>query len=85
MRNWQALGETVLIGAGGVEAALTLAADHNLQIFDAVILAAAAEAGCDLLVSEDLQDGFVWHGVTVTNPFGSHPDPRLRAFLPFSR
>jgi len=85
VRNWQALGETVLIGAGGFEAALTLAADHNLQIFDALIMAAAAEAGCDLLVSEDLHDGFVWRGVTVTNPFGRHPDPRLRPFLPSSR
>lgn len=36
-----------------------------------------ASARCDLLLSEDLQDGFAWRGVTVTNPFGSAPDPRI--------
>ena len=36
---------------------------------DAVILSAAAESGCRLLLSQDLQEGFTWNGVTVTNPF----------------
>lgn len=50
-------------------AATDLAADHQLTIWDAVVLSAAAEAGCRLLVSEDLQEGFTWRGVTVANPF----------------
>jgi predicted nucleic acid-binding protein len=50
-------------------AATDLAIDHRLGIWDAVLLAAAAAAGCRLLLSEDLQDGFTWNGVTVTNPF----------------
>lgn len=50
-------------------AAADLAADHHLTIWDAVVLSAAAEAGCRLLVSEDLQEGFTWRGVTVANPF----------------
>jgi predicted nucleic acid-binding protein len=50
-------------------AATDLAAGHKLGIWDAVIFAAAAEAGCRVLVSEDLQDGFTWRGVTVANPF----------------
>ena len=50
-------------------AATDLAADHHLTIWDAVVLSAAAEAGCRLLVSEDLQEGFTWRGVTVANPF----------------
>ena len=48
-----------------------LASRHQLQIFDAVILAAAAEAGCDVLMSEDMQAGFAWRGVTVVNPFAT--------------
>lgn len=52
-----------------VLAAMALAGDHQLTIWDAIILAAAADAGCRLLLSEDLQDGFTWSGVTVTNPF----------------
>lgn len=57
--------------------AIDLATDHRLRIWDAVILSATAEAGCRLLLSEDLQDGFTWRGVTATNPFG----PTRHAFL----
>lgn len=60
-----------------IAAALDLAAAHRLQIFDAIILAASAEAGCRLLLSEDMQDGFVWRGVTVANPFAASPHPML--------
>ncbi len=52
-------------------AAIDLAADHRLGIWDSVILSAASQAGCRLLLSEDLQDGFTWGGVTVANPFAS--------------
>jgi predicted nucleic acid-binding protein len=38
--------------------AADLAADHQLAIWDSVIIAATAEAGCRLLLSEDLQEGF---------------------------
>lgn len=57
--------------------ALELADRHRFQIFDAIILAASAEAGCRLLLSEDRRDGFVWRGVTVANPFAATPHPLL--------
>ncbi len=38
---------------------------------------AAAEAGCRLLLSEDLQEGFTWGGVTVVNPFAATVHPLL--------
>ena len=60
-------------------AALELVAAHRLHFWDAAILAAAAEAECRLLLSEDLQDGLVWRGVTVANPFAASPHPRLAA------
>ena len=49
--------------------ALDLAAHHKFGVWDALILSAAADARCRLLLSEDLQEGFTWSGVTVTNPF----------------
>jgi len=52
-----------------VLATLDLAIDHRLKIWDSVILSDAAEANCRLPLSEDLQDGFPRHGVTVANPF----------------
>jgi len=62
-------------------AASDLAVTHKLGIWDAVILSSAAEAGCRLLLSEDMQDGFTWRGVTVTNPFGKSVHPLLKAML----
>lgn len=61
--------------------ALDLVAAHPFQIWDAVILNAAAEAGAALLLSEDITDGFVWHGITVANPFKPEPHPLLADLL----
>ena len=61
--------------------AMTLANDHQLGIWDAIILSAAADAGCRLLLSEDLQDGFSWGGLTVTNPFAPTRHPLLDGML----
>ncbi len=61
--------------------AADLAADHNLRIWDSVILSATAEAGCRLLLSEDLQEGFTWQGVTITNPFAPTRHALLEALL----
>ena len=49
--------------------AFELAERHGLQTYDAIILAAAAQGGCDILYSEDMQHGFEWNGVMVVNPF----------------
>jgi predicted nucleic acid-binding protein len=62
-------------------AAMDLSADHQLALWDAVILSAAADASCRLLLSEDLQDGFTWSGVTVTNPFSTKRHALLDAML----
>jgi predicted nucleic acid-binding protein len=64
-----------------LQAALDLATDHHLSVWDAVVLAASAAAGCRLLLSEDLHDGFTWSGVTVSNPFASSPHPLFQALL----
>ena len=81
VRRWAARSRLIDTGAAVFEAALDLAADHALPIFDALILAAAVEGRCDLLLSEDFQDGFAWRGVVVTNPFGPSPDRRLARVL----
>jgi predicted nucleic acid-binding protein len=62
-------------------AATDLAAHHKLGIWDSVILSAAAAAGCRLLLSEDLQDGFTWNGVTVANPFSEKKHELLGVLL----
>jgi predicted nucleic acid-binding protein len=65
-------------------ATLLAAADlavNQFSIWDAIILCAAAEADCRLLLSEDMQDGFVWKGITVVNPFAKSKHPLLEALL----
>jgi len=51
------------------EAALEIAARYGYHIYDALILASAIEAGCDVLYSEDMQDGQQIDGLTIRNPF----------------
>ena len=61
-------------------AALDLAV-QQFGIWDAVIVSAAAEADCQLLLSEDMQHGFVWRGVTIVNPFTKPRNPLLEGLL----
>jgi predicted nucleic acid-binding protein len=68
-----ATSETVFLSA------LDLASAHRLSMWDAIILAVAAEAGCRLLLSEDLQSGLTWRGVTVVDPFAEETHPLLAA------
>jgi predicted nucleic acid-binding protein len=79
--SWQDTYAVVETSATVIVNAADLASDHGLSIWDSVVLAASAEAGCRLLLSEDLQDGFTWRGVTVTNPFAPTVHPLLAALL----
>ena len=49
--------------------AVKVARSHTISFYDALIVAAATEAGCQLLLSEDLQHGRKLGGVTIRNPF----------------
>jgi len=61
--------------------AADLSSDHNFAIWDAAIMSAAAKAGCRLLLSEDMHEGFTWNGLTVTNPFALQKHILLAALL----
>ena len=62
-------------------AALDLVVDHQLQFWDALIVTAAADAGCKVLLSEDMQHGFVVRGLTVVNPLAEPIHPKLASLL----
>ena len=52
------------------EAGLRIAAQYQLHIYDALVAAAALEAECTTLYSEDLHDGQIIDGrLTIRNPF----------------
>ena len=64
------LCEVVPVDQGTVRRAMTIADRYQLSHWDALIVAAALEAGCDILYTEDMQDEQVFDGrVRVKNPF----------------
>jgi predicted nucleic acid-binding protein len=79
--SWRDAYTVVETSASAIINATDLAWDHGLSIWDSVVLAASAEAECRLLLAEDLQDGFTWRGVTVTDPFAATLHPILAALL----
>lgn len=53
------------------DSGIRIAAKYGFQLYDALIAAAALEAECTTLYSEDFQDGQVIEGrLEVRNPFG---------------
>lgn len=79
-RDWREIGEAVSDVLAVVDpplaltldlhiAARVLAEDHRLHFYDALIVAAAIEANCDTLFSEDMQHGRAIGGLTIVNPF----------------
>jgi predicted nucleic acid-binding protein len=79
--RWQEAFEVADTTAAVLRQATSLSADHQLRIWDAIVLATAADAGCQMLLTEDLRDGFAWAGVTVVNPFAATPHKLLMALL----
>lgn len=49
--------------------AIALSSNDGLSFYDALIVAAALEAGCDKLYSEDLQQGRKFGELVIINPF----------------
>jgi predicted nucleic acid-binding protein len=56
-------------------------AEYRLQFWDAMLCATAERADCDILVTEDLQDGRVLGRMVFLNPFGPSLPPQLDAAL----
>lgn len=60
----------VLVSVNTIEMALNLAERYQYSYFDSLILASALEAGCQILYSEDLQDGQrIENQLMIINPF----------------
>ena len=61
----------ILVSVNTIEMALNLAERYQYSYFDSLILASALEAGCQILYSEDLQDGQrIENQLMIVNPFG---------------
>ena len=67
-----------------VLSAIATARDSRISLWDAMVVQAAKRAGCDEILTEDLNDGQVIEGIRIRNPFadtrparftGPHPRP----------
>lgn len=56
-------------------AALDAVAGGQLSYWDALLLATLGRVGCTVVLSEDMQDGYRFAGVTVRNPFAGDDLP----------
>jgi predicted nucleic acid-binding protein len=61
--------DVAVLEADDVLAAIDIHRAHGFSFWDALILRAASKTGCAVLLTEDLQDGRVFDGVQVSNPF----------------
>jgi predicted nucleic acid-binding protein len=52
-------------------AAIDLHRLHQISFWDALILRAARDGGCSVVFSEELNDGQIFDGVRVENPFAA--------------
>ena len=79
-KEWREIGEAIsdLLALVDPPLALThdlhaaaraLAEEHRLSLYNALIVASAIEAGCNVLYSEDMQHGRTIGGLAIANPF----------------
>jgi len=52
-----------------VERAIDTHQQYHISYWDSMIVASAEKAGCTEILSEDLNEGQSYHGITVVNPF----------------
>ena len=61
---------TVLpLSEGVTEKGLDVMQRYGIQFYDSLLLVSAAESGCSEFISEDLNDGQIYCGMKVVNPF----------------
>ena len=66
----ESMCQVEMIASACLHRALDITERYGVSWYDSLIVAAALEAGCDTLYTEDMQHGQVIDGtLTITNPF----------------
>ena len=52
--------------------AIDIHRDYTISFWDAMIVRSASMLGCEVLITEDLNDGQSYRGVRAANPFATH-------------
>jgi predicted nucleic acid-binding protein len=81
LRDWTTEFPTISADASALWTALEFVVDGRFGWWDALLLATAERHGCEIVLSEDIQDGARLGGVTVLDPFGGEVLPERVAEL----
>jgi predicted nucleic acid-binding protein len=68
-QDWLTMFGTIPASASAMRSAFAAAASGQTSYWDALLVATAAEAGCTVILTEDLADGSVLFGARILNPF----------------
>jgi predicted nucleic acid-binding protein len=81
-RVWLDLFPVATASEASVRTALAASSTGRASYWDALLVATAAEAGCTVVLTEDMAAGSSLHGVGVLNPFaGGGLAPAARSVL----
>jgi predicted nucleic acid-binding protein len=67
-------GRPIPLTAEMYKAAVNISKRHGYRIYDSLILAAAIQAGCSTVCTEDMQHGRMIEGLRIENPFRAAKD-----------
>ena len=67
--DWRSAFPLVVANSETLPLALDATDRHGVAFWDAMLWATLRQAGCRLLLTEDMQDGRRIDGVTIVNPF----------------
>ena len=81
LRDWTTEFPTVSADSGALWTALEFTVDGRFGWWDALLLATAERHGCEIVLSEDIQDGARFGRVTILDPFGGDELPEAVAAL----
>lgn len=81
-RDFSSVFTIIDVTIADAQSALDAVTLGRLSYWDALLIATVARAGCTTLLSEDMQDGFTFGGITISNPFGGDDlPPRVAELL----
>jgi predicted nucleic acid-binding protein len=72
--DWLELFPTIAASAAAVRVALGIVAIGRASYWDALLVATAAEAGCAIVLTENMSDGSMLGGLRIHNPFDPSGD-----------
>lgn len=79
--EYEAFFETPATDLSDILMASSIAAQFNLQYFDALIVSVAHRTGAEILLSEDMHDGLDVEGLKILNPFATANETLLADYF----